>query len=114
MHEFHIADGVVKHALQEAEKHKAKRISLIKVRLGGKTHITPEAMTTCIQASAKDTIAEGATIEIDVFSDVYRCGDCAQVFPADAEHSQCPNCGSTNVELFSGEEVYLESLELED
>ena len=114
MHEFGIADGVVKHALAEAEKHNAKRVSMIKVRVGGKTHITADAMTTCIEAVAKGTIAEDAEIEIEVFSDVYRCSDCASTYPASAEQRKCPKCGSDNVEIFTGEEVYLDSLELED
>ena len=113
MHEFHIADGVVKTALAEAEKHGARRITALKLRLGGKSHITPEGMETCIEASARGTIAEGARIEIEVFENVYRCADCTLTFPAGGDSKSCPGCGSTNLDLFTGEEVYLDSLEVD-
>ena len=113
MHEFHLADNLVKTALTEAEKHNGKRISNLKVRLGGKTHITPEGLETCIQAAAKGTLAEEAGIEIGVFSDVFRCNVCNQNYPANNDNKTCPSCESTNVELSAGEVVYLESLQIE-
>ncbi len=113
MHEFHLADNLVKTALTEAEKHNGKRISALKVRLGGNTHITSDGLEMCIQASIKGTIAEEAIIEIEVFSDIFRCTECTQNYPANNDNKTCPSCESTNVELSAGEVVYLESLQIE-
>jgi hydrogenase nickel incorporation protein HypA/HybF len=111
MHEFAIAQSILDRALAEAEKHEAKRIYTLGVKLGKASHITPDSLEFCFKAVAKGTIAEEAKVEIEPLELKARCRQCGQEFIAGDDHHRlvCP-CGSQNVEVVSGEEVYLENL----
>ena len=113
MHEFHIADQIVKNALSEAEKHNGTCITLMRLKLGSRSHITPENLETCILAAAKGTIAEDVKLDIELFSETVKCKDCLKSSPVSNDTNTCPQCGSINVDIINGEEVYLESLQIE-
>ena len=113
MHEFHIADNIVKFALAEAEKRNGKCITLLRIKLGSNSHITPESLEMCIQASMKDTIAAEAAIDIEVFTEIVKCLDCTHSSPISDDTNICRNCGSINIEIIKEEEVYLDSLQIE-
>jgi len=113
MHEFHIADQIVKNALSEAEKHNGTGITLMRLKLGSRSHITPESLETCILAAAKGTIAENVKLDIELFSETITCKDCLQSSPVSTDKMTCPRCSSKNVHVTNEEDVYLESLQIE-
>ena len=92
MHELGIAQDVPKVALTEAEKHNGRGISALHVKLGEASHIEPASLEFCLEAIA-------------------RCPKCDYTFSG---HSPlCPRCGGTNLEVVSGKEITLDSLELD-
>jgi len=110
MHEFAIAQSILERALAEAEKNEAKRICVLGVKLGKDSHITPDSLEFCLKAVAKGTIAEEAKIEIEPLALMLKCRQCGLTFSPQEEAHSCSNCGSANLELISGDEVFLESL----
>jgi len=65
MHEFGIAENILKTALTEAEKHQAKKISKIMVRLGQQNFLKPETLQGAFEIIAAKTIAAEARIEAE-------------------------------------------------
>jgi hydrogenase nickel insertion protein HypA len=65
MHEFGIAENILKTALAEAEKHQAKGIGRIMVKLGQQNYLKPEILQSAFEIVAKDTIAATAKIEVE-------------------------------------------------
>jgi hydrogenase nickel incorporation protein HypA/HybF len=114
VHEFAIAQSILERALAEAEKHEAKKICTLGVRLGKASHITPDSLEFCFKAVAKGTIAEGAKVEVEPLELKARCRQCGREFSAGDDHHRlvCP-CGSQNVQVISGDEVYLENLTID-
>lgn len=90
MHEFSIAESILKAALAESGKHGGRRIASLGIRLGKASHLEPESLEFCLKAQAKGTIAENARIGIT---------------PVDNE----PDCP----EALAGSEVFLESIEID-
>ena len=111
MHEFAIAQNLLERALAEAEKNEGKKILAVGVRLGKASHLTPDSIEFCFKAVAKGSIAEDAKVDVELLELKARCRKCGQEFLAGDDHHRltCP-CGSTNVQVISGEEVYLENL----
>lgn len=114
MHEFAIAQSLLDRALAEAEKNEGKKILSVGVKLGTASHITPDSLELCFKAVAKGTIAEEAKVEVEPLELKARCRRCGTEFIASDDHHRlvCP-CGSTNVEVVSGEEVYLQDLTID-
>ena len=113
MHEFSIAQGILETALTEAEKNNGKRICALGVKLGRASHIEPDSLEFCLRAAAKGTIAEKARIEIKPSEPTARCKECGHTFSAQGDGLSCSNCGSENLEVLTGGEVFLESLEVD-
>jgi len=65
MHEFGIAENILKTALTEAEKHQAKKISKIMVRLGQQNFLKPETLQGAFEIIAAKTIAAEARIDVE-------------------------------------------------
>ncbi|MCX7918271.1 MAG: hydrogenase/urease maturation nickel metallochaperone HypA [bacterium] len=64
MHEFGIAENILKTALAEAEKHQAKKIAAIYVTLGQLNYLKPETLQGAFEIVAKETIAATANIVV--------------------------------------------------
>ncbi len=66
MHEWTFAQNILQTALGEAERHTAKRINLLRVKLAEAEHIEPSSLRFCFEALSKGTIAEGANLEVEI------------------------------------------------
>ncbi|MFB3894772.1 MAG: hydrogenase maturation nickel metallochaperone HypA [bacterium] len=65
MHEYGIAENILKTALAEAAKHQAKKIVTIYVRLGQMNFLKPEVLQSAFEIVAKDTIAASAKTVVE-------------------------------------------------
>ncbi|MDI6783640.1 MAG: hydrogenase/urease maturation nickel metallochaperone HypA [bacterium] len=65
MHEFGIAETILKTAVAEAEKHQAKKIVGISVKLGQLNYLKPETLQSAFEMVATKTIAAAAKIEVE-------------------------------------------------
>lgn len=43
----------------------------------------------------------------------FECLDCSTVYQLDGNAIYCPSCGSTRIKILSGEEFYLEAIDVE-
>jgi len=123
MHELSAATSVVRTVLMAAEGKGVKRIRRVKVEVGELTLLNPEQLEFCFGIAAKDTIADGAKLEISVKPAVLVCSKCGSRIswssPGDdpALHLippmvQC-ECGSTSLKVVSGRELSVLSMTVE-
>lgn len=111
MHELSIAQAVVEIAARHA---KGRRICRVDMKVGHLRQVVPSALEFAFELAASGTPVEGAELVIE---DVPATGDCRacgrrSVMPE--LPLRCPLCGGIDVELVAGEELHVESLELED
>jgi len=62
---------------------------------------------------SKGTIAEGAGVFFTQTSSQVRCRNCNTVYEPDGLDLTCPNCQERKVEIISGRELYIDSVEVE-
>jgi hydrogenase nickel incorporation protein HypA/HybF len=101
--------------LEYAGKAGAKKVSKINLIVGDLSDLIPEWMQTYFEFVSKDTIAEHAKLEINRVRAVIRCKQCGKEFTLNQESWQfsCPECQSADIELLSGREFTVESIEVE-
>ena len=99
---------------EKAEEKKAKRIISITIRVGAISGIEPDLLTFAFEAFAKDTKAEGANFIVNISEMRGRCKSCGNK-NFDVVHFplHCPRCESLDVEVLGGDELLVESMEVE-
>jgi hydrogenase nickel incorporation protein HypA/HybF len=110
MHELSIAQAIVDIALRNAG---GSRVTRVYVTVGRLRQVVPAALEFSFEVCSHATAAEGAALELDVIPVLVTCRSCgAQSQPARFPLA-CAACGALSVEVVQGEELQVESLELE-
>ena len=113
MHEQSIVSSLLSMALSDAKKDNAKRIISIKLVVGELTGVEKDAVSFYFGFMAKDTIAEGATLDFRYTKPQLRCRECDIIFPRNKLEFNCPKCNKKAIELVGGRELYIDSMEVE-
>lgn len=114
MHELSITQSILDVTLSEAKKAQAKRVLIVRVKVGALNGYEPECIEEYFKMLSEDTIAEKAELRIEVVPARIRCKDCGHTGEVVWYRMRCPACRSMHVELISGKEFLIESLDIED
>ncbi len=113
MHERIVVESLLALALEEAEKAKASKILRIFIVVGELSGVVDEAVDFYFSFLSRDTIAAGASLSFEHIPVQLRCRNCDTVFLPEELDFHCPNCGEQQVEIASGRELYINSMEVE-
>ncbi|MBN2536280.1 MAG: hydrogenase maturation nickel metallochaperone HypA [Spirochaetales bacterium] len=115
MHEFSICTNIVESVIAEYEKIEPGPVRLLKVRVVvGKLHqIVPETLLSAYEVLTKGTIAENSQMEIEFVDVCCQCNKCLWEGEIDYPFFICKECGSGDIALIHGKELYLKNLEVE-
>lgn len=108
MHELGIANGIVEHC---AERANGARVLRVRLEIGRLSCVTPEALRFCFDVCARDTVVEGAALEIISIRGRARCLDCGQEFEIGSFIEGCA-CGNRNPRVIAGEGLRLKDMEV--
>ena len=113
MHELYATQGILDTALQKAREQKASRISDVHIVVGEISSYQEESVQFYWDEISKGTIAEHATLHFRHVPAELQCMNCATKYKPVEGEVVCPNCGSAGARIWSGEEFYLEALDVE-
>jgi len=113
LHEMSLMAGVFKIVEEILDQHEIKRVVQIKLRVGELTNAEPAALHLAFAAYAQGTKAEGAELVIEQVPVQARCRSCGREFSVHGIFFLCPYCQTTGLEILQGEELLIESLEVE-
>ncbi|KAF0110787.1 MAG: hydrogenase nickel incorporation protein HypA/HybF [Chloroflexi bacterium] len=113
MHELSVTESLLKLTLTHAEQANAKKVTDINIVIGRLSSIVDDSVQFYWDFVAENSICEGATLHFDRRPAVLHCGDCSKEYTIDQEMTPCPACGSYCTTILSGEEFYLDSIEIE-
>lgn len=113
MHELSITQSMLNLVLEQAEKAKAKRVGKIRLVIGEMTGVVSECVQFYFDFLSKGTPAEGAALAIKAVPTQAKCRECGKVFELEEFDWTCPNCRGNNIEILSGKELFVESIEVE-
>jgi hydrogenase nickel incorporation protein HypA/HybF len=113
MHELSIMDSALSLALDQARQAGARRVHVIRLRIGALSSVVPEALQFAFEALAPGTLAENAALEIEKVPARFHCAACASDFESENLFAECPGCHQPCGDLRAGREMELASLEIE-
>ena len=111
MHELAIADSIVRIAERHAN---GRAVAAVHVRVGALRQVVPSALSFAFELVAQGTPVEGAALELDEVPASVECRVCGAESELAAFPFACAACGSVDVDVISGEELLVESIEVAD
>lgn len=113
MHELSICQGLVKEATRVVGAQPAARVMRIVVAIGPLSGVEAPLLERAFTVARAGTIAHSALLEMEMIPVRVWCRGCNAETPAAANRLLCGNCGDWKVQLKSGDELILKSVELE-
>jgi hydrogenase nickel incorporation protein HypA/HybF len=111
MHELSIAGAIVEIAARHAA---GRRVTQVEVRVGHLRQVVPDSLQFAFGLVAEGTEIEGAELVLREVPAAGRCRSCGTESPMTAFPLRCGACGGLDVEVIRGEELLVDSLELEE
>ncbi len=113
MHEMSIVMGLVDIIKEEMERHGAKRLRSVRLKIGKLTAVVPDALNFCFEIITKGTSMEGAKIIMEFPPLMAHCMDCDKEFEIEEYVFKCPRCGSEKILTNGGRDLSIEELEVD-
>ena len=111
MHELSVTQSILDIVLQHAGD--AQRVTDIYLVIGQLSSFVDDSIQFFWDILAKDTIAVGANLHFRRIPAEIVCQDCGEKNKLGKDFA-CPDCGSTEIKIVSGDEFYIESIEIDE
>ncbi len=112
MHEMSLAEGVLQLIEDAAREQKFARVSAVWLEIGQLSGVEVEAMSFCFDVVTRDSIADGARLEIIALPGTGWCMKCATTVPMAEVFGECPQCGGHQLQVTGGTEMRVKELEV--
>jgi hydrogenase nickel incorporation protein HypA/HybF len=111
MHELSIAESVI----AVAERHaRGRAVTKVELRVGHLRQVVPSALVFAFQLVSRGTALDGAELAIEDVPARGRCRDCESETTMAGFPLACSACGGLDLEILAGEELLVDSLELDE
>ncbi len=113
MHELSVTESILNIALTHAKKSSAARVTDIYLVIGQLSSIVDDSVQFYWDFVSENSICAGAKLHFQRIPASFRCSICHTEFQLRDELTSCPGCGSMQTTITTGEEFYVESIEIE-
>lgn len=109
MHELALCDAIADKVRARAG---GRQVTVVTLRVGHLRQVVPAALEFSWELLTEGTDLSGCELAVDYIPAVVRCRSCGERTELDMPVLSCEACGSVDVELETGEEFLVESLEM--
>ncbi len=113
MHEMSLCEGVLQVLQAEAGKQEFSRVKSVWLEIGALSSVEPEAMKFSFDVVMKNSLADGAILHIINLPGTAWCMKCTKNVLITNRIDECPDCGSYQLQVVSGDEMKIKELEVE-
>ena len=113
MHELAVAQALVEQVDGVIRHHLAASATRIRVRIGPLAGVVPELLASAFPLAAAGSRMEHAELDLVAAPITVRCQTCGAETEAAMNRLICGTCGDWHTQVISGDELLLESVELE-
>ena len=113
MHEMTIAMNIIDIVCKKANDEKAYKISSVDLEIGELSGVLIESLEFCFEAACKNTIADGAALNIHKINAEAFCKSCNLNFTMNSDFYSCPTCDNFNFEILRGKELSITSFNID-
>jgi len=113
MHEMSLCESVLQILESEAKKQGFSKVKIVWLEIGRLSSVEPEAMLFSFDVVTRNSLAEGATLNIiDIPGNAW-CMQCAKNVVVKQRYDECPECGSYQLQVTGGDDMKIKELEVE-
>lgn len=112
MHEMSLAEGILQIVADAARANAANRVQAVRLELGTLSHVERDALRFCFDAVTRDSVADGARLEILETPGRAWCMPCGASVDLRKLGDACPRCGSYQLQVTQGEEMRVKDIEI--
>ena len=113
MHELSVTESLLKIAVDHADKASAQRVTDLNIVMGDLASMVDESIQFYWDIIAQGTIAEQAKLHFRRVPAALKCNTCGEEYQPTDRELICPQCGGVGAKIISGEEFFLESIDVE-
>jgi hydrogenase nickel incorporation protein HypA/HybF len=107
-----LAEGVLLLIEDAAREQSFKRVTGVWLEIGQLSGVEVDAMKFCFDVVTRDSIADGAHLEIIESPGTGWCMKCAMTVPMREVFGECPRCGGHQMQVTGGTEMRVKELEV--
>ena len=111
MHELSLSGAIVNTVVKHAQ---GRPVSVVSLRVGALRQVVPDTLDFYFEFVARGTVCEGARLEQELIPALLRCGACEREWEIELPVFRCPSCGGADVTIAAGDELEVESIEVEE
>lgn len=113
MHELSVCLSLLQQIDAIARERGATRVTRIELKIGPLSGVEADLLRNAYPLAAAGTVAEDAELRISEASIKVRCSVCDAESEAQANRLLCGSCGDFRTKVISGDEMILQSVELD-
>jgi hydrogenase nickel incorporation protein HypA/HybF len=113
MHELTVTESILEIVVRHGEQAGAQSITDIHLVIGDLSSIVDDSVKFYWDMLSEGTIAEGAALHFKRIQTEMECLECQQRYQPSRGDLSCPACTSRKVKIISGEEFFVDSIEVE-
>lgn len=112
MHELSLMEGVLDIVRDSAAKSNIGKINKIKLVIGKLSMALPDSLQFAFQALGQEELFREAVLDIEERNVRCQCRNCQEQFEVEDRYGfRCLLCGSSDVDIVSGRELYVDYYE---
>ena len=111
MHEIRIAKDLSVIVLEVAAREKLSKVTKVNISFGQMIQIVPDIFDFAFRESVRDTIAMDAEVDIEILPVKMICKSCKEAFNINDNTFLCSICGSADLDIMQGKELFIKSIE---
>ena len=113
MHELYATQAILDHAVEKAREQNATRITDVHIAVGEMSTYVDDSVQFYWDEITKGTLAENSRLHFRHIDAELQCMTCSTKYRPVEGEIVCPKCGSMGARIWSGEEFYMEALDIE-
>ena len=113
MHEMSICEGILQVMEEQAIAQQFTRVKAVRLEIGPLSGVELEALRFGFEVVTRESLADGAELEIIEMPGTAWCLNCAKGVPIQQRFDACPDCGSYELQITGGDELRIKDLEVD-
>ena len=113
MHELSVTESILEIAQKYAREAQATRVSDLYLVIGRLSSIVDDSVQFYWEILTEGTLCAGSKLHFQRVPAQLICLECGNQYTLDRELEPCPACDSAKVKVTSGDQFFLDSIEIE-
>lgn len=112
MHEMSICESILGLIREQAQSRSFSKVERVCLEIGPLSGVEIDALKFGFDVVMRDTLADGAQLEIVETKGSAWCMPCGQAVAIKQRFDACPECGSHQLQVTGGDELRIKELEV--